>query len=179
MPKYLSEQDYNNLMTDRKAGNIDIEISKEVARQFFTHLSRHNIEQKIGRSVTLKKLLILLFALAAPAVFACYMYSVYAHYDATAASFIIPASGIFWIVVYGFTSNQGGWLIGTIPLVAAALLVFTTELKLAEPLTLLLLSLWLQRSTYLLATFWLKDIISQSYAAFEELVEHIQIISTP
>jgi len=175
MNEFIPEEEFALLMKDRRAGNTTLIIPSIVARRFFTHIGRDAVLETTGKSITLKKTLILACAVLAPLLFLCFTVSIYLAYGSSYASFIIPVAGICWVIIFGLTSNHGGWAVGTVPLVLSGILLATTNTSYGLPLTLLILSIWLQRSTYLLSAFWLENIVAHSYAAYEILVEHIEI----
>ena len=105
------------------------------------------------------------------------MGSYFFEFGAWWAALVIPVAGICWTVIYGLTGDQGGWLIGTIPMLISLGLLFM-NVSGSEPLSLFIASIWLQRTSYLLATKWLEDIVSTSYAAYEMMVEHVSIVTS-
>jgi hypothetical protein len=172
--QHLSKEKFDILMKSRADGKTVLSIPKQVARRFFTRVGNDSVKDTIGMSVNIQKLVILAGVLASPLIFGIFAISIYLHMGAAYASIVVPLAGICWTVVYGLTSHWGGWLVGTIPLMAALALLMAGS-GLGEPLFLFVLSIWLQRSTYLLAGKWLEHIVSSSYEAYEMLVEHITI----
>lgn len=175
MTENLTKEEFSILMKSRAAGKTTLTIPKEVARHFFTRVGNESVTETIGASVAARKLIIWAAVLASPLVFVVFMVSILLGFGATYASIVIPVAGICWTVIYGLTSDWGGWLVGTIPLLLAAVTTSLTNSSIGLPLFLFILSIWLQRSTYLLAGKWLEDIVSNSYEAYEELIEHVTI----
>ena len=175
--KFITQAEFDKLMNDRRNGTTTLTISRIVARQFFTHIGRGSIEAVTGQSVSAKKTYIWFTVIVAPLLFLSSMGVIYMQYGATYASLLVPASAIFWVIIFGLTSNHGGWAVGNVPLFLSLVLLVANQVSFALPLMLLTLSIWLQRSAYLLSAVWLQNIVASSYAAYEVLLEHIEITS--
>ena len=78
-------------------------------------------------------------------------------------------------MIYGVTSAQGGWMIGTIPLAIVAIPIVTGSATLTDPIFLFVLSIWLQRASFLMSAHWLMNIIMSHFEAFEMMEEHLQL----
>ena len=152
-------------------------IPCQVARRFFTRVKSQTVSSSIGQSIMFKKLIIWFGIIASPILFFLFMVAVVYYFGFTAASLIIPATGICWTIIYGLTSEHGGWRVGTIPLLISIGLTFVVDPAYSKPFFLFALSLWLQRTTFLLSTTWLVNIVASSYTAYEELVDHVTITS--
>lgn len=176
MSEYKSESEFDDLRKAFKARQVDISLPRQVARQFFLRIQNQEVKQTTGKSIGWKKALILLMNIASPILFVVSLGLVAMNYGVWEASLIVPIAGICWTVIYGLTSDQGGWLIGTIPLVISAIPVVESG-QIADPFFLFVLSIWLQRTSYLVAAYWLLDIVMSSYNAFEMMEEHLLIDS--
>lgn len=175
MTDYMSESEFEQLKEDVRLGSISVDIPRQVARQFFLRIRPQDVKNTTGRSIVLKKLLIWLMNICSPAIFVLSIVLIIMEYGAWEASFIVPIAGICWTVIYGLTSDQGGWLIGTVPLIVCAIPIASGSTTLLDPLFLIVLSIWLQRTSYLVATRWLLDIVMSSFEAFEMLEAHLSI----
>ncbi len=86
---------------------------------------------------------------------------------------LLPIAGIFWTVIYGLPSDKGEWLSGTIPLLIACSPLVNPSLSITEPISLFVFSLWLQRTSFLLAERWMMNIVMNHYEAYEMMEQHI------
>lgn len=172
---YLSEEAYQAAMTRYRRGELNLSVPKIVARQFFTHVGNKSVQATSGTSILLQKLSIGTAVLAAPVIFLFAMSFIYNIYSPGISATALPIVGITWTVLYGLTSDHGGWYHGSLPLLAsiAAWLIF--DLPFTNPLLLFVFSLWLQRATYLLSQTWLEELVASSYPAFEILEEHVTL----
>lgn len=175
MSEYMSEAEFESLQQDLSSGKVDVSMPREVARQFFLRITAAEVKATTGRSIVVHKLLVWLFTIASPLIFLACILSFIMTHSAWEASLIVPIAGICWTVIYGLTSNQGGWLIGTVPLIISASPLVNSGLNPADPFFLFVLSIWLQRASYLLSEQWLMSIIMGHYAAFEMMETHLQI----
>jgi hypothetical protein len=175
MSEYMSATEFERLQDDHRKGRVDVSIPHEVARQFFLRITSAEVEATTGRSIAFQKSLVWIASIASPFVFiACMVFFLIEH-SAWEASLILPIAGICWTVIYGLTSAQGGWLIGTIPLAIVAIPIATGSATLTDPIFLFVLSIWLQRASYLMSAHWLMGIIMSHFEAFEMLEEHLQL----
>lgn len=175
MSEYITEAEFTQLQADRKSGAVDVSLPREVARQFFLRITSAEVKATTGKSITLQKLLVWFCAITSPILFLASMVFFAMTHSAWESTLILPIAGICWTVIYGLTSNQGGWLIGTVPLVICALPMANPSANTADPIFLFVLSIWLQRASYLLADRWLMSIIMGHYDAFEMMEAHLQI----
>ena len=153
---------------------MDISLPRQVARQFFLRIRSAEVKRTTGKSIAIKKAAIWLMNVGSPITFVLSLILIILQYGPWEASLIVPIAGICWTIIYGLTSDQGGWLIGTIPLLLSGIEVVDSG-QLGNPLFLFVLSIWLQRTSYLLATYWLLAIVMSSFDAFEMMEEHISI----
>ena len=173
---FKSESEFEAMRTDFRADKTDIDLPREVARQFFLRIHSQEVKQTTGKSIGWMKAVVWLMNIASPIVFLVSLALIIMNYGHWEATLIVPVAGISWIVIYGLTSDQGGWLIGSIPLAISAIPLFETG-QIANPLFFFVLSIWLQRTSYLLSAMWLLDIVMSSFDAFEMMEEHLLIDS--
>jgi len=177
MTEYMSESEFQQLKDDVRLGSVSVDIPRQVARQFFLMIHPQDVKRTTGKSIVVKKALIWLMNILSPIVFFLALALVIVEYGAWEATLIVPIAGICWTVIYGLTSDQGGWLIGTIPLVICSVPIITGSMTFLDPIFLIVLSIWLQRTSFLVATSWLLDLVMSSFAAFEMLEQHLSIES--
>lgn len=175
MPEYLSETEFEALQASRAEGTAVVTMPREVARRFFLRITSAEVKATTGRSIVLQKLIVWLFTLSSPAVFAASLIFFTLTHSALEASLIIPIAGICWIIIYGMTAEQGGWSLGTAALIIAASPLVNQPFSIADPVFLYVLSIWLQRASYLLSEQWLMSIVMGHYSAFEMMETHLQI----
>lgn len=176
MVQHLQEQEYDALIAAASRGQAKIEIPKAVARRFFTHITEKSIQDVTGVSVMLRKIIIWLCITLSILSFIAFMVTMVLQYGSSLASILIPLGGIFWIIIFGLTSDQGNWWHGTIPVLLCVILHVLGQ-NFSLPILLLFFSLWIHRASYLLAEQWLQNLVTHSYAAFEALEDHINISS--
>ncbi|MFT4799545.1 MAG: hypothetical protein ACJAXW_004236 [Candidatus Azotimanducaceae bacterium] len=177
MTEFINESEFETLRGNYRSGAISVEMPRQVARQFFLHISPQDVKRTTGKSILFKKTLIWLMNISSPILFIISMALVIKDHGAFEASLIVPIAGICWTVVYGLASDRGGWLIGTVPLVICVVSIMASNLTFMDPIFLFVLSIWLQRTSYLVATRWLLDIVMSSFEAFEMLEEHLSFDS--
>lgn len=176
MNVFKSESEFKDLREAFRAHQVDITLPRQVARQFLLRIKSQEVKRTTGKSIAWKKALVWLMNILSPIIFVISLCLIILNYGVWEASLIVPIAGICWIVIYGLTSDQGGWLIGTIPLVISAIPVVESG-QIASPLFLFILSIWLQRTSYLISTYWVLDIVMNSFDAFEMMEEHMLIES--
>ena len=175
MPEYMSATEFERLQDDHRKGRVDVSMPREVARQFFLRITAAEVKATTGRSIGPQKLLVWAACITSPLIFlACMVFFVIEH-SAWEASLILPIAGICWTVIYGLTSAQGGWVIGTVPLVIVTIPIAMGNAALTDPIFLFVLSIWLQRASYLMSSTWLMSIIMSNFEAFEMMEEHLQL----
>jgi len=177
MTEFINEAEFDTLRENYRGGKVSVELPRQVARQFFLRINPQDVKRTTGKSILFKKVLIWLMNILSPIVFIVSMALVIKDHGAFEASLIVPIAGICWTVVYGLASDRGGWLIGTVPLVICLVPVATNNMNFLDPLFLFVLSIWLQRTSYLVATSWLLDIVMSSFEAFEMLEQHLSFDS--
>ncbi len=131
--RYLTEDGFTDLMPDRQSGKTRLQIQKQLARQFFTRVDNKSAADATGKSIVLKKGFIRLGIVTSPVFFLLFMLSYFQEFGIWYAAVIIPIVGICRTVIYGLTGHQGGWLIGSIPLLASLGLLFF-KIEGSEPL---------------------------------------------
>ena len=177
MTEFISESEFETLRGNYQSGTVSVEMPRQVARQFFLRISPQDVKRTTGKSIVFKKALIWLMNISSPLIFIISMALVIKEYGTLEASLIVPIAGICWIVIYGLASDRGGWLIGTVPLAICFVPIVANNMTVMDPLFLFVLSIWLQRTSYLVATTWLLDIVMSSFEAFEMLEEHLSFES--
>jgi len=177
MTEFINETEFETLRGNYRSGTVSVELPRQVARQFFLRISPQDVKRTTGKSILLKKLLIWFMNISSPVLFIVSMALVIKDHGAFEASLIVPIAGICWTVVYGLASDRGGWLIGTVPLAICLVPIVTSNTTFMDPLFLFVLSIWLQRTSYLVATRWLLDIAMSSFDAFEMLEQHLSFDS--
>ena len=178
MTEFISEPEFEELKDNHRKGHVNITLPREVARQFFLRIKSAEVKQTTGKSIALQKLLVWFCSIASPLVFVASMIYFAVSHSAWEASLILPIAGICWTVIYGLTSAQGGWLVGSVPLLIVATPIGTGNATLTDPVFLFVLSIWLQRASYLLPTQWLLGIVLSNFDAFEMMEEHLEIETT-
>ena len=172
---FITEAEFGQLQQDHRRGAVEVSLSREVARTFFLRITNAEVKNTTGKSILLQKLIVWFSCLASPFAFVASMAFFLTDHSAWEATLILPIAGICWTVIYGLTSNMGGWLVGTFPLVIAASPLINETGTLTDPILLFVLSIWLQRASYLLSESWLMSIVMNHYEAFEMMEEHLQI----
>lgn len=183
MTDYLTKTEFATLNEQYRSGEVLITLPREVAKQFFLRITNAEVKQTTGRSIALKKMLIWMMTIASPLLFVASMISFGITHNAWEASFILPIAGICWIIIYSLTSAHGGWLVGTIPLALSLFLLIPSSESVfdvthaTDPVFLFVLSIWLQRTSFLLSDRWLMDITMTNFEAFEMMEEHLSFES--
>lgn len=177
MTEFISKSEFETLRGNYRSGTASVEMPRQVARQFFLHINPQEVKRTTGKSILFKKALIWFMNISSPILFLISMALVIKEYGTLEASLIVPIAGICWTVIYGLASDRGGWLIGTIPLGICFVPIVANNMTFMDPLFLFVLSIWLQRTSYLVATSWLLNIVMSSFEAFEMLEEHLSFES--
>ena len=174
MNRYLTEEAFHGLQQRIKRGEVVLSVPPGVAKQFFTRVTSSAIKGTTGVAVIAEKLLIWSGVVLAPLVLlACFGY-VAVEFDSLAA-FAIPMIGVFWTVFAGYTNERGKWQPLTIILSIAAVNTLILEFAYSIPIFLFTLSLWIHRLTYVASQTFLTSIVTNSYPAYDQLAEHVQI----
>ena len=177
MQHFISEQEYISLLPRLQAGQAQLVVPRQVARNFFLRTSNHAIKQATGQSALISKLIIWIGVITAPLLFL--IAAIYFIIDSGwAATIMVPLLGIFWTIIAGLTGDKGSFLKGTLASIAGAILAAVLPAEYATPLVLIVVSLWVQRNIFFIAEYFLLRMISQSFAAFDMLIEHIEIIDS-
>ena len=87
----------------------------------------------------------------------------------------VPLIGIFWTILAGLTYDHSGMKGMSAILALSAVAFFYVTPDYSEPGFFFVLSIWLYRTSYISAQAFLTNLIEGSYAAFDMLVEHIEI----
>lgn len=174
MNKYLSADEYKVIQTHLAAGDACLTISRSISRQFFMRVSNASIMSNTGNSALPQKILVW-------ACQACALLSLVICCGLIIDSFgwwaalAVPVCGASWAILAGFTNVNGGWRGITASLVGAIVSYsFLTEAY-SLPLILFVFSLWAHRMTYILAQILLIAIVKKSYAAYDMLIENVEI----
>jgi hypothetical protein len=171
---YLTEDEYAALQMRIEAGDSTIAVPRGVARQFFTHVSNSSIKSITDTSMFWQKSTIwagILFSILTLLAAAVLIINSFGNWAAVA----VPLTGIFWVVLAGLTYNEGSWTSTTVILITSISAIFFMAQIYSLPAFFFILSVWSYRITYLLAESLLARLLKRSYAAFDMLVEHIEI----
>ena len=175
MQNFINEQEYIDLLPRLQARQAHLVVPRQVARNFFLRNSNQAIKQATGQSALVSKLIIWIGVITAPLLFL--IAAIYFIMDSGwAATVMVPLLGIFWTIIAGLTGDQGSFLQGTLAMIAGAVLAAILPTEYAIPLALIIVSLWVQRNIFFIAEYFLLHLISQSFAAFDMLIEHIEIV---
>ena len=175
MQNFINEQEYIDLLPRLQARQAHLVVPRQVARNFFLRTSNHAIKQATGQSALVSKLIIWIGVITAPLLFL--IAAIYYIMDSGwAATVMVPLLGIFWTIIAGLTGDQGSFLQGTLAMIAGAVLAAILPTEYAIPLALIIVSLWVQRNIFFIAEYFLLHLIGQSFAAFDMLIEHIEIV---
>ena len=174
MVKYLTEVEFRDVRNRIQQGEASIRIPRSVSRQFFTHVTNRSIIDITESSALLQKILIwsgiasawVLLAICAGLVIESW---------GIWATVVVPLVGAFWAILAGFTHEQGSWQIISLVLVATLIGIFTVPGHYVLPLFFFVLSLWTHRMTYILAQRFLEKLVTNSFDAWDMLVEHIEL----
>jgi len=175
MQDFLDEQAYRALQSRLQTGEVGLLIPRQVARSFFLRTPNAAIRQATGRSALRTKLLIWIGVITAPLLFVLAA----AHFiqnTGWAAAILVPLLGIFWTILAGLTGDKGTFLQGTLAMILGLVATALMPTEYGVPIGLISLSLWIHRNVYFVAEFFLLGIVSQSFPAFDMLIEHIEIL---
>ena len=174
MAAYLTEDEYATLQSRINAGVAEISIPRGVARQFFTHVSNSSIKSITDSSMLLEKTLIwivIIFSILSFLAASALTIKSFGYWSAVA----VPLIGIFWAVLAGLTFEEGSWPGMTIILAISFAGIFFMVRDYSVPFFFFVLSIWTYRITYIVAQRMLTSLVMESYAAFDMLVEHVEI----
>ena len=173
---YSTPEEHARLAHAVTDGSASIDISRSIARRFYTMTPLTEIKSKTGQSALLAKLIVWTGLALTPALFTLSALLIVYYYGWWAA-INIPLAGILWSIIAGFLNPTGSWVSVTVALVlfaaVAAANVVTPSLTL--PLLAWTASLWVNRMTYLVAAYFMTRLVVISPAAFELLAEHITV----
>ncbi|MDA0978463.1 MAG: hypothetical protein O3B72_07895 [Proteobacteria bacterium] len=171
----LNRSDYDALLDDLQADRAQLQISRNVARRFFTHVSPGNIHSVTGQYVVIQHLLVIASLVAGVLCAAASLLVVYLEFD-TMAFLAVPLTGILWTVIAGFSNELGGtWDTLSMYLVSLVLIWFLPTGYIL-PVFFFVTGLLLYRAAHLLAAYFLKKLVIGSFEAFEMLEQHITVV---
>ncbi len=174
MSGHLSAEQFADAQANIAKGSATLTIPRATASQFFTRVSNQDIKGKTGQAVLGKKLVIWTGIILSPALLlACFTNIGFSF--GWAACLAIPMIGIFWTIFAGYTSEHGSWLSLFVILVITAANMTMMESAYSLSLFLFTLSLWVHRLTYVAAQAFLKNIVADSFSAYDMLAEHVVI----
>ncbi len=174
MTTYITEDEYTALQSRIETGDASVTIPRGVARQFFTHVNNASIKSITDTSMLMQKCLIWLaiaFSIMSLLVSAIFIIKSFGYWAAVA----VPLTGIFWVLLAGLTYEEGSWMSLTAAFIASLVAIFFMAKVYSLPAFFFVLSVWVYRITYILAQTLLTGLVKESYAAFDMLVEHIDI----
>lgn len=172
--RYLEADEFESLKSRITAGEASMRVSKSVSRQFFLRVTNESVKAETGESVSLQRIVIWVGALFPVFLLFAALWQIIVDFG-WAATIAVPLVGVFWTVVAGFTADKGGWIESTIGLVLGIGIAAITASNYGVPLALITISLVVHRLSYALAQHWVERLVSQSFAAYDMLVEHIVI----
>lgn len=172
MKYYLSENEFVEMRQRLQSGEASLTVAASVARQFFTRVSNASIEETTGRSMMLQKLAVFSGIVVATLLLLAGLGLVIYSFG-WGAAILVPLLGIFWTVLAGFTGDRGNWIHTVVGLVVGVGLGLLVDDAYGTPLILLTVSLCIHRSTYQLAQYFVVDLVSTSFPAYDMMVEHI------
>jgi hypothetical protein len=172
--QYLDEVQYQQMQPKLMSGQARVKVDRRVARQVFTHVSNQSIMETTGHSMLAKKAVILSGLILPVVLFAgCLVAIIY--YFGWYSAIAVPLVGVFWTVIAGLTADKGGWVHSVTGLALGLGIAVLATANFGIPIALFSVSLWLQRMTYLLAEIWVTQLVTQSYGAYDMLVEHLYL----
>ena len=174
MTEYISEQDHEALKVKLVDGSAIITIPRNVARKFYTRVTAEAVHSITGQSIGIKKVTVWLTLGAVALLFLCCL-ALIAYKLGWVAAMIIPLVGIFWTILIGLTGDKGGWIIGNLGLGFCLSTLYFLSPNYSIPISLFGISVWLHRFINFLSQYWLQKLVTNSYDAFDMLVEHIHI----
>ncbi|MEX2489238.1 MAG: hypothetical protein WD356_06865 [Pseudomonadales bacterium] len=174
MTDFLNEQEFTQLQQDIAAGKARLSIPRSVSRQFFLRVDNKSIKATTGESALGKKLLVWLGTIVAPLLFALCAVIIILEAGVMAA-LAVPLVGIIWTVLAGFTSETGDWPSATSAVALTLIVYLFAQQAYTLALFFFALSLWLHRMTYILAEYFLSQIVASSFPAYDMLVDHIKL----
>ncbi len=174
MTNYLTESEHDILRAQISAGDASIQISKEVARQFFTHVSNSSVQSTLGESITFKKLVIYAGIFLPIALLVATLGAIL-YLFGWGAAIGIPLTGAFWTIVAGLAGARGSWVHDAVGLAAGMGIAVVIPPEYSIPLAMFTTSLIMYRLNYLLAQVWLERLVARSFVAYDMLVEHIKV----
>ena len=174
MTNYLSKTEFEALQQRLLAGNAGLTISKQVARQFFNRVANKAVVSITGESVLLKKLVLFSLYGASISLFLASLGLVFIEFE-WGAALAIPALGIFWSILTVLTSDKGSHWIGHGGLLLSLAPIALLPGAYSYPIALVGMSIWIHRFIFSLSQFWLEQLVTNSYDAFDMMAEHIEI----
>ncbi len=175
MEKYLNQEEYAALQQRLRDGQANVDISRSIAWQFFVRVPSRSIQDATGRSLRLKKSVMLGSILIIGGILLVSLGLIIGNFG-WGAALGVPLAGIFWTVVAGFTPDRGNQVQGGAIFLFVMVIAWLVPSDYGLPLALLATSLMIQRLSHVLAQFWVIELVSESFSAYDMMVEHINIV---
>lgn len=176
MTHFLDEAEYRQLQQQIAQGETRISIPRSVARQFFLRVDNKSISSTTNKSALKEKMVVWLGTLTAPLLF-CVCAALIIMKAGLGAALAVPLAGVIWTVLAGFTSETGDWHSVTGALAVTLIFYVYAGHMYALALLIFTLSLWIHRMTFIVAEYFLSQIVISSFAAYDMLVDHVQLES--
>ena len=174
MKRYLNESQFDALRERIKARRAALHLPRSISRQLFTRVSARDIEDTTGRDMTLQKMAVWSTIILSFLLFAACLVAVIGAFG-WGATLAAPLTAIFWTILVGLTPERGtpwhstaGFAIG-LGLAAVAPGEYTPLIALFAA------SVWLNHVGYAMAQHWAQQLVTDSFAAYDMLVEHLRI----
>jgi hypothetical protein len=175
MTEFLNEDEYEALRLEISDGTASLKITRNMSRQFFTHVSHRNVQDLTGSSVLSQKLLVLSMLLSSILLVLGCLAEITLDFG-WLAIIGVPLAGIFWTVLAGLTTEMGDIWSSTLAMIAAIGLIWFLPESYQLFTALFTGSVYLYRTAHILSEYLLRRLVSESYDAFDMLSEHIEIV---
>lgn len=175
MTAFLNETEYQSLIEEVRQGRSQLTVTRNMSRQFFTHVGSSNVRDLTGQSVMTQKLIVL-SGLALSILIMLATLALVAINFGWIAIVAIPLVGISWTVLAAFTTELGSFAASVVISISALGLAWFLPADYGQPLALFTASMFLYHAGHTLAQGFLLKLVTASYSAFDMLAEHIEII---
>ena len=172
---HMNEDEYRQLQLAVSAGETSLKIRRAMARRFYLRVKSGDVASKTGVSQLGQKCTVLAMLALSLISIAASLFMIWVNFD-NAAIFAVPAVGIFWTVLVGFTTENGDLLFSSIGLVILTGLTSLMTASYALPVACFFVSILAYRGAHLLAEKFLLGLLTKSFVAFDMLSEHVEIV---
>jgi len=171
---HLTKIEHQELQDKISNGERSLSIPRNVARQFYAKVSNKAIMTTTGDSAIVDKSLVITGLILSPIFLGlCLLHVIYEF--GWWATISAPLIGLFWAVLTGLTNEEGEWYIATVLTGFAIAAAILEPNGYTIPLATFVVSIWVNRVTYIVAERQLVSLVSSSYAAYDMLADHIEI----